>query len=207
MPAPIFISYAHGTSQSEARALKAQLGDQAFLYESDIPTREQFTKVIAHALMEARLAVVFADDTYFERPYCRWEWSLILRARGTDHVYVTVAAGAVQALDALPPDLRTRNWSTPDLFANLQAHLKTDPPPIGSLIDEQDREYLLESSWQQALLPPVLTEALAAIPHRWLGLMDESSQARFVGRADLLNDLHQKVSGARLRPRLPGLWA
>jgi tetratricopeptide (TPR) repeat protein len=193
MPAPIFISYAHGTSQTEARALKAQLGDQAFLDETEIPTRARFTEVIAKSLMEARLAVVFADDACFDRPYCRWEWSLILRARGTDHVYVTVAAGAVHALDALSPDLRTRNWSTPDLFANLQAHLQQNPPLIGSLIDEQDREYLLESSWQQAQLPPVLTEALASIPHRWLGLMDESSQARFVGRADLLNQLHQHL--------------
>jgi hypothetical protein len=94
-------------------------------------------------------------------------------------------------LDALPPDLRTRNWSAPDLPALLHAHLKKNPPPIGSLLAEQDREYLLESSWQQAELPPVLTSALAAIPHRTLGQMDESSQARFVGRADLLNQLHQ----------------
>ena len=193
MPAPIFISYARRTSQAEARALKAQLGDLAFLDESGIETREQFAKVIAKSLMEARLAVVFADDTYFERPYCRWEWSLILRARGTDHVYVTVAAGSTYALDALPPDLRTRNWSTPDLPAVIRAHLKKDPPPIGLLITEQDRDYLLESSWQQAELPPVLTSALAAIPHRWLGQMDESSQTRFVGRADLLNELHQRL--------------
>lgn len=193
MLAPIFISYARRTSQAEARALKAQLGDLAFLDESGIETREQFAKVIAKALMEARLAVVFADDTYFSRPYCRWEWSLILRTHGTGHVYVTVAAGSTYALDALPPDLRTRNWSTPDLPAVLQAHLKKDPQPIGSLITEQDLEYLLESSWQQAELPPVLTSALAAIPHRWLGQMDESSQTRFVGRADLLNELHQRL--------------
>ena len=117
------------------------MGDLAFLDESGIETREQFAKVIAKSLMEARLAVVFADDTYFDRSYCRWEWSLILRARGTDHVYVTVAAGSTYALDALPPDLRTRNWSTPDLPAALQAHLRKDPPPIGSLITEQDRDY------------------------------------------------------------------
>jgi hypothetical protein len=64
---------------------------------------------------------------------------------------------------------------------------------MGSLIAEQDREYLLESIWQQAQLPPVLTEALATIPHRWLGQMDESSQARFVGRAELLYQLHQHL--------------
>src|ERR1017187_6997940 len=145
MPAPIFISYARRTSQAEARALKAQLGDLAFLDESGIETREQFAKVIAKSLMEARLAVVFADDTYFDRPYCRWEWSLILRAHGTDHVYVTVPPGSTYALDALPPDLRTRNWSTPDLPAVLRAHLKRNPPLIGSLIAEQDRDYLLES--------------------------------------------------------------
>jgi hypothetical protein len=193
MPAPIFISYARRTSLAAARALKAQLGDLAFLDESGIETREQFAKVIAKCLMEARLAVVFADDTYFDRPYCRWEWSLILRAGGIDHVYIPVPAGSTYALDALPPDLRTRNWSVPDLPALLQAHLKKNPPPIGSLIAEQDREYLLESSWQQAQLPPVLTSALAAIPHRWLGQMDESSQTRFVGRADLLNELHQHL--------------
>src|ERR1019366_8550498 len=68
MPAPIFISYARRTSLNEARALKAQLGDLAFLDETEIPSREQFAKVIAKGLMEARLAVVFADDTYFDRP-------------------------------------------------------------------------------------------------------------------------------------------
>jgi hypothetical protein len=193
MSAPVFISYARRTSLTAARALKAQLGDLAFLDESEIATREQFAKVIANSLMEARIAVVFADDAYFDRPYCRWEWSLILRARGTGHVYVTVPAGSTYALDALPPDLRTRNWSASDLPALLLAHLQKNPPPIGSLIAEQDREYLLESSYQQADLPPVLTRALAAIPHRWLGLMEESSQARFVGRAELLNELHQHL--------------
>jgi hypothetical protein len=103
MPAPIFISYARRTSLNEARALKTQLGDQAFLDESGIETREQFAKVIAKSLMEARLAVVFADDAYFDRPYCRWEWSLILPARATDHVYVAVPPGNTYALDALPP--------------------------------------------------------------------------------------------------------
>ncbi len=62
MPAPIFISYARRTSLADARALKAQLGDLAFLDESGIETREQFAKVIAKAVMDARLAVVFADD-------------------------------------------------------------------------------------------------------------------------------------------------
>src|ERR1039458_1760935 len=84
MPAPIFISYARRTSLAEARALKAQLGDLAFLDETEIPSHEQFAKVIAKGLMEARLAVVFADDTYFDRPYCRWEWSLILRDRKSE---------------------------------------------------------------------------------------------------------------------------
>ena len=62
MPAPIFISYARRTSLADAHALKAQLGDLAFLDKSGIETREQFAKVIAKAVMDARLAVVFADD-------------------------------------------------------------------------------------------------------------------------------------------------
>src|ERR1035441_7688473 len=97
--------------------------------------------------MEARLAVVFADDTYFDRPYCRWEWSLILRAQGTDHVYVTLPAGSTYALDALPPDLRTRNWSAPDLPALLQAHLKKDPPPIGRSEEERRVGKECRSRW------------------------------------------------------------
>jgi tetratricopeptide (TPR) repeat protein len=193
MSPPVFLSYAHETSLGAARSLKAQLGDMAFLDESGVNTREDFARVIADRLMEARLAVVFADETYFDQPYCRWEWSLILRARGTGHVYLTVPPGGAYALEALPPDLRTRNWNATDLPALLQAHLKKNPPPIGSLIAEQDRDYLLESSWEQSQIPPVQTRALAAIPHRWLGMMDESSQARFVGRADLLNEVHQQL--------------
>jgi hypothetical protein len=75
----------------------------------------------------------------------------------------------------------------------LKAELEKNPPAIGELIEEQDREYLLESSWEQAQLPPVRTRALAGIPHRGVGLMEGSSQARFVGRADMLNDLHQHL--------------
>src|ERR1035441_7165700 len=103
-------------------------------------------------------------------------------------------APATGARRICPPSSRSP-WqrSPPDLPRLLQAHLKKGPPPIGSLIAEQDLEYLLESSWQQAQLPPVLTSALASIPHRWLGQMDESSQTRFVGRADLLNQLHQHL--------------
>ena len=193
MDAPVFISYARKTSLTEARALKASLKRRAFLDESEIETRERFTEVIAKAIMGARIAVVFADDTYFDRPYCRWEWNLIQSAPGTDHIFVTVPHDAEYALDALPPDLRDRNWSTADLPAAVGKQLKKSPPPIGTRIAEPDREYLLESSYQQAQLPPVLTQALAKIPHRWVGQLDVSSQATFVGRARLLQDIHQRL--------------
>ena len=101
--------------------------------------------------------MVFADEVYFDRPYCRWEWSLILRPKRTDHVWVTLPEGGQYALDALPPELRTRNWSAADLPALLKAELEKNSSAIGELIEEQDREYLLESSWEQAQLPPVRT--------------------------------------------------
>ena len=146
MTPPIFISYARSSAVKEARALKLALGNLAFLDEFGIETREWFGQVIAGALMGARIAVVFADEVYFERPYCRWEWSLILRPKVADHVWATLPAGGNYALDALPPQLRTRNWCAADLPALLKAQLEKNPPAIGKLIEVQDREYLLESS-------------------------------------------------------------
>ena len=77
MSVDVFISYAHATAQAAARQLRDELsasGLKVFLDEHQIPYGSPFPRDIASALLESRLAVVFADETYFARPFCAYEF-------------------------------------------------------------------------------------------------------------------------------------
>ena len=73
---PVFISYARKTSRKPAEALHRELGGEeglAFLDKTDIEAGELLPKALVDALLDSKVVVVFADETYFNREYCRRE--------------------------------------------------------------------------------------------------------------------------------------
>ena len=76
----IFISYARSSSREEARALKALLGDEAFLDEREIELGEDFVGTITASLFAAHVFIAFVDAHYFSSWYCSKEWALATSA-------------------------------------------------------------------------------------------------------------------------------
>ena len=79
MSHPVFISYTRTTSRQQAEALHRELGELAFFDTSDIETGEQFPEELVNALLDAKVVVVFIDERYFQRWYCRKELETALK--------------------------------------------------------------------------------------------------------------------------------
>lgn len=79
MSHPVFISYARSTSRQHAEALHRELGNLSFFDTSDIETGEQFPEALVDALLDAKVVVVFVDERYFQRWYCRKELETTLK--------------------------------------------------------------------------------------------------------------------------------
>jgi tetratricopeptide (TPR) repeat protein len=126
MPVDVFISYAHATTQTAARRLRDELakgGLTIFLDERQIPYGDPFPRDIADGLLDSRMVVVLADETYFQRPWCVYEYQLITAAyrakaeakdEETEHIVVMLPeTGDVAAIIAhLPPPLARVSWPT-----------------------------------------------------------------------------------------------
>lgn len=70
MAHPVFIAYARrSTAQSAHELHDALRGDdgQAFLDTSDLDHGDVFPRVLADAVLDARVVVVLADEQYFGR--------------------------------------------------------------------------------------------------------------------------------------------
>jgi tetratricopeptide (TPR) repeat protein len=127
----VFISYARGSSQAAARRLRDDLqavGLAVFLDEREIPFGAPFPGALASGLLDARVVVVFADERYFERPWCVHEFRVITaawRAGGADGLAGVVVAlpsvGDLASVTAqLPPPLAAASWpntSQPEALA------------------------------------------------------------------------------------------
>lgn len=131
MVAEVFLSYARREHQAQARALRDALvaaGVTVFLDEQDIADGAVFPAAIGAALMDARVAVVFAGVAYFLRPWCVHEFRLLtsgwrldppLPDRAPDLSDAVVVAlpstGDVEAVVAqLPPTLASVSWPAAD---------------------------------------------------------------------------------------------
>ncbi len=124
MPIDVFISYAHATTQAATRQLRDELakgGLQVFLDEREIPYGNPFPRDIADGLLDSRLIIVFADETYFRRPWCVYEFQVItapyraareVEDKQLEHVAVVLpASGDIGAVVAhLPPPLARVSW-------------------------------------------------------------------------------------------------
>lgn len=77
MTPEVFISYSRVGSLDQARALRDPLEAQqvqVFLDERSISSGEPFPDDIADALLASRVFVVLADEFYFSRPWCVYEF-------------------------------------------------------------------------------------------------------------------------------------
>jgi tetratricopeptide (TPR) repeat protein len=175
----VFISYARQSSRRHAKELQKALGgEMAFLDTSHIETGERFPAKLVDALLSARVLVLFADETYFQRWYCLWE----LRTSLTPHLQLRTGASEAEknaalasiviALPArggipgefrrLPPLLRNTHWPNADqvllLSRLVHERLEATPHTLAERIDaaggshSATRMQLLEDS---ALPPPL----------------------------------------------------
>lgn len=209
MAADVFLSYARAVSAEHARAVHEALvarGASVFLDVSDIEHGDHFTAVLIDALLAAKVVAVFADEAYFARWYCLWEWRI---ARTP---FVTVAerpgataadkeaalaglvialppAGRPAALDRLPPFLREMNWpaaANADAVADVvQRQLARGLPSLGDRLDALPETGGTQAVRHQLLgvvrLPP--PRHLRGIPRAPL-VLPQSIGEHFVGRAD-----------------------
>jgi hypothetical protein len=77
--ADVFISYARASARAEAARLCDALSAAkitVFLDEEGIPPGSPFPTRIAEGLLDARIMMVFADQTYFSRPWCVYEFQV-----------------------------------------------------------------------------------------------------------------------------------
>jgi tetratricopeptide (TPR) repeat protein len=144
----VFISYARGTAQKNARSLREALvarGATVFLDEREIPYGSEFPQDIANALMSSRAAVVFLDERYVSRPFCIHELQIITglaRTVGageeaTNHVVVALpeAGDAGLLIPYLPPTIAGRSWptaaQTSELASLVEQRLQDHPVSLG----------------------------------------------------------------------------
>ena len=213
----VFISYARKTSLQYARSLHVALGHgSAFLDMSDIEFDNRFPEDIADALLSARVAVVFADETYFGRWYCQRElqvalapFDLLVRRRGDSgsqqhaplgHIVVALPpeGAAAASLQHLPPQLRTRNLPRADDCASLAQLVNERLATVVSTIGEDlgaEADSVRARLLAEASLPT--PQNLAQLQHRSVDAMPSSLRDGFVGRANDLWRIHFHLTTLR----------
>ena len=102
MHSAVFISYARGASLAHAQALKAALGDLAFLDTSGIDDGDQFQQQLLTNLLNSSVVVIFATGLFVERRFCRLEMRLALA--GAASMVLALGEKYSDVLDALLAD-------------------------------------------------------------------------------------------------------
>ena len=218
MTYPVFISYARGSTQTEAKALHHALGGQdglAFLDTTDIQPGATFPRELVEAVLGARCIVVFADATYFQRRFCLMEWELALARytmlqgntvseqdtqRALAGIIVARPSAGLQApeLDRLPPRFRQINmpvsYDTALLAELVQTTLRESPTTI--------RERFPSPAIAAALVDSLLETSAQPLPQSLRGLplvplqLGLSLRDVFVGRGDDLWRIHDAFFGS-----------
>ena len=222
MPIDVFISYAHATMQAATRQLRDELskdGLKVFLDEREIPYGSPFPRDIADGLLGSRLAIVFADDTYFRRPWCVYEFQVITapyRAAGEvddkqlEHVAVALPeSGDIATVVAhLPPPLARVSWPTANQIVEvadmirdrLQGLTSTLASRLSGVNDDAVERLRAggDIPWAWAKAPIArINDAGAAKPARpqCIDLAPETRGEEFIGRgAELWRVFHHLVT-------------
>ncbi|MEO8326006.1 MAG: toll/interleukin-1 receptor domain-containing protein [Nitrospirota bacterium] len=223
MSHPVFISYARSTSRQHAEALYRELEELAFFDTSDIETGEQFPEVLVDALLDAKVVVVFVDERYFQRWYCRKELETALKPfeilstqSGHSHeMQSNTLDGIILALPPdqpgsvtgrllhnLPPRIGTANWPMADdtgaLATLIRNRVNTTQYTIGESLETlKQRAKVRNALLEESALPP--PSDLKSVRHALQG-MPVSLRKGFVGRANELWTTHTALSGYEGEP-------
>jgi hypothetical protein len=209
MPCPVFISYCRDASKAHAEALKARLGDLAFLDTSAIGYGDGFPQHLLDGILDASVVVVFATKQYLESRICRLEMRLALAggdAAGSQLV-LALGEGFSTVLDAMPAAVAGRNWPAAGeaemLDALVRKWLNKGLPPIRHRLAADEAGRLARAFLEESEVPP--PQALYGIVSLPPGVAGQSIGDRFVGRADLLRRVHAVLSaGSGGAARLTG---
>jgi tetratricopeptide (TPR) repeat protein len=199
----VFISYARATAAAHARSLAAALGKRAFLDTRDLPDGEPFPATLADAVLDARVAVIFADSAYFLSRFCRAERLLALSPRpapgndpGRDPAHLVIALGPDTGdgvLDNLAHSLRERTWPHFEETARIVTLVETRLAAAKQSIREMDPERcarVLKQVLAGLVLPlPQPPGDITAFPQP----LPRSIHDRFVGRESEMERLHQAL--------------
>jgi len=219
MSYPVFISYARTTSRQHAEALHHELGELSFLDTSDIEAGEQFPERLVDALLDAKVAVIFIDERYFQRWYCRKELETVLKPfeilskqtgptqerlnDALDGIVLDLPPdqpGSVTSrlLHNFPPRIGTANWpmagETEGLATLIRNRVETTEDTIGMALEKFDqRAHIRNALLEESALPP--PSDLRSVRHRELQGMPVSLRKGFVGRANELWTIHTALCG------------
>lgn len=214
MTPPIFFSYARQASRDAILATYHAMGGSevglVFLDTEQIDYGDTFPEAISDALLDARVAVLFLDASYFSRWYCLLEMRLAIAPYlnatrgGTGSVeqiqnalrsVVLVLSPTVTPdhLLRFPAEIRSTHWpqstDVPAVAGVLVARLNSGGPTIREQLDglggaDAERRRLLDA----CRLPP--PSDLADIPIWPVGGLPPSLGDGFVGRANELWWVH-----------------
>lgn len=214
MTMDVFISYCRSTAREQAIALSEALAADkitVFLDQEDIPPGSSFPVRLADGLLNARTVVVFADETYFQRTWCVYEFRVALASyrAGTDPAleHVVVALAPVTAAEAItshfPPPLAQGSWPQSQETAKLAALVKERLAGVKATIGQ--RLEGIDDDAVRSLRHGGLIPAPSAPPARLVApaSMPVSLQERFIGRTKhlwkIFSELETRGSGQASR--------
>ncbi len=199
----VFLSYCREASSHSAGRLKAELRDvDVFLDSAHIHSGDDFVARLLDALLQSHVIVIFAEPLYFLSPWCLEEakiaGSALTHTSGESDLPLIVAMPpgvdrdtSSTLLANLPPALRLLNWPASDdtkALADLvnRVALRCNRT-IAERLGDAARRLPSKLRERSRLLKAVSTTATQYVPQKSLG-------DQFVGRADALFELHQKLT-------------
>ncbi|CAN5536897.1 hypothetical protein BH11BAC3_BH11BAC3_26070 [soil metagenome] len=196
----VFISYARSSAKEQATALKDALvenGVKVFLDEVEIPAGGTFPTYLADAMTGTRLVIVFADETYFSKTWCVYEFkvciapcqqAVALTDKSCEHIIIALPEkGDVgNIMDHLPVALKTGSWlkygDTAGLVKQVVQQLSKVQETLGKKLEGLDNDAV------KSLQNGALINAASKLPQKlkYLKYLPESLKEKFVGRAGKL---------------------
>jgi tetratricopeptide (TPR) repeat protein len=210
----VFISYSRATALKQARALHdalRQRGIEVFLDEREIEPGNPFPEDLADSLLKANVVFIFADSTYFGKPWCVYEYNVVLASlhvtedvSNTDHVVIALPNGDLSKVTGhLPPTLARRSWPTTDQLSEqitlVVQKLHEVTQTLADRLKGVDDPAVLALSSGGAIQRAA---SLAGVPG-YLGHLPDTLQERFRGRTEelwlLFNALETNRAGGTTR--------
>ena len=212
----VFISYARASAGEAAHALLdtlQQAGVDTYLETEEIPSGAPFPKHLAEAMRASQVVVIFADSTYFTRPWCVYEFLVAIapyrqEPDGKDvleHVVIGLGADVDTVLPHLPPPLAQVSWpalaETESMKQLVIERLRAQETTLGQRLAKLD-DAVVDALAGGGAIPA--TQALIhiegetkAVGPRYLESLPDSLQERFFGRRAELWELFHVLETRR----------